>query len=943
MRTSMMQKQDVEVELIAIVTEVLTESGVPYRREIKMDASLQRHLGIDSLGRAELFRRVEKTFSVTVPDRLLAEAETLGDIAKFLATAQSSLTKPARKTVITSHGTHPRLDVSGVDTLVDLLLIYGEKSPQKPHVFFQKEDGQEEVVTYGRVLESALRVATGLRERGLKPTETVAIMLPTTPDFFYAFYGVLLAGGVPVPIYPPFRMHMLEAYAKTEARILRNAEVRMLITFDEAENLSRLLQGFVPSLKEVMTVPRLMHHQALTSPILAKADDHAFIQYTSGSTNDPKGVLLTHQNLISNISAYGKAIQVNETDVAVSWLPLYHDFGLIGSWLGSLYHGVPLILMTPFSFLNHPARWLWAIHYHRGSLTGAPNFAYELCVRKVEHGQLEGLDLSSWRVAANGAEKVYPKTLEAFAKKFERYGFKAESLMPVYGLAESTVGLAIPPLNRGFHIDTVDRKAFEEDRKAVPSTDSKNTLEFAGCGMAIEGHAMRIVDDAGQVLPERSVGNVQFKGPSNMKGYYNNPAATAAIYNDGWLSAGDMGYLVDGEIFITGRRKDLIIKAGRNLYPAEIEELVGNVPGIRQGCVAAFGHTDPVRGTEQLVVVAETREKNRAVRETMLQNINEAIATTLDIVPDDVVLALPRSVPKTSSGKLQRAACKTMYLEGRLGRFQVPAWMQVVRLGAEWLGRRVLNGLAKIARVIYTTLVFIAVFIAFIPLYFVVRFSSSSTAARVVKWWARQMLRVACIPLTVRGGEHLTQHSPMIYVANHASYLDAVIAIAISPPGTRFVGKKELFNVPILRTIVKKLQFIPVDRKDTMRGLDDTKFMETVVREGHSIFIFPEGTFGYAAGLRPFRLGAFKVAAETGTPVCPVAIKGARLILREENRILRPGQLNITVSSPIKADGNEWQAVTQLRQVARQAIAENCGEPSLDFIAAQSIAVRVRD
>ncbi len=942
MRTSMMQKQDVEVELMAIVTEVLTESGAPYRREIKMDASLQRHLGIDSLGRAELFRRVEKTFNVVVPDRLLAEAETLADIASFLATAQPSFIKPARKTVITSHGTHPRLDVSGVDTLVGLLLTYAEKLPQKPHVFFQKEDGQEEVITYGQVLESALRVATGLRERGLKPTETVAIMLPTTPDFFYAFYGVLLAGGVPVPIYPPFRMHMLEAYAKTEARILRNAEVRMLITFDDAENLSRLLQGFVPSLKEVMTVPRLMHHQALTSPILAKADDHAFIQYTSGSTNDPKGVLLTHQNLISNISAYGKAIQVNETDVAVSWLPLYHDFGLIGAWLGSLYHGVPLILMTPFSFLNHPARWLWAIHYHRGSLTGAPNFAYELCVRKVEHGQLEGLDLSSWRVAANGAEKVYPRTLEAFAKKFERYGFKAEALMPVYGLAESTVGLAIPPLHRGFHIDTIDRKAFEEDKKAVPAMD-KNTLEFAGCGMAIEGHAMRIVDDAGQVLPERSVGNVQFKGPSNMKGYYNNPAATAAIYHDGWLGSGDMGYLVDGEIFITGRRKDLIIKAGRNLYPAEIEELVGNVPGVRQGCVAAFGHTDVERGTEQLIVVAETREKNRSVRESMLQRINEAIATTLDIVPDDVVLALPRSVPKTSSGKLQRAACKTMYLEGKLGRFQVPAWMQVVRLGAEWLGRRVLAALSKTARVIYTTLVFIAVFLAFIPLYVVVRFSSPRVAARVVKWWARQMLRVACIPLTVHHADYLTESNPMIYVANHASYLDAVIAIAISPPGTRFVGKKELFNVPILRTIVKKMHFIPVDRKDTMRGLDDAKFMETVVREGHSIFIFPEGTFAYASGLRPFRLGAFKVAAETGTPVCPVAIKGARFILREENRVLRPGKLTVTVAKPVKAESNEWQAVTQLRQVARQAIAEHCGEPSLDFIAAQSIAVRVRD
>lgn len=938
----MMQKNDIEVELIAIVTEVLLESSVPYRREIKMDASLQRHLGIDSLGRAELFRRIEKTFNVSVPDQLLAEAETLHDIAAFLATAQPSMEASSRKIVVASHGSHPRLDVSEIDTLVNLLLTYGERAPNKPHVFFQKENGQEEVITYGRVLEASMRVASGLRERGLKPAETVAIMLPTTPDFFYAFFGVLLAGGVPVPIYPPFRMHMLEAYAKTEARILRNAEVRFLITFDEAQKLSLLLQGFVPSLKEVLTVPALLKHDALRSPVLVNTDDHAFIQYTSGSTSDPKGVLLTHHNLISNIKAYGKAIKVNENDVAVSWLPLYHDFGLIGSWLGSLYHGVPLILMTPFNFLNHPERWLWAIHYHRGSLTGAPNFAYELCVRKVEHGKLEGLDLSSWRVAANGAEKVYPRTLEQFCEKFARYGFKREALMPVYGLAESTVGLAIPPLDRGFRIDKVDRKAFEEDRRAAPSTD-KQALEFAACGLPIEGHAIRIVNDQGEVLPERSVGNVQFKGPSNMKGYYNNPKATAAVYHEGWIDAGDLGYMVDGEIYITGRRKDLIIKAGRNLYPAEIEELVAHVPGIRQGCVAAFGHTDPVRGTEQLIVVAETREKNRAAREAMLSKITEVIATTLDITPDDVVLASPRSVPKTSSGKLQRAACKTMYLEGKLSRFQVPAWMQVVRLGAAYGWRRFLHVLGLALRVVYTAYVVFVALLAFMPLYPMIRYGSCAFVSRAVRAWARLMLRVAGIPLRVNHPEYLTESSPMIYVANHSSYLDAVIAIAISPAGTRFVAKKEIFKAPILKTIVKKLRFIPVDRKDAIRGLDDTKFMEAAVKSGDSLFIFPEGTFGYAAGLRPFRLGAFKVAAETNTPVCPVAIKGARMILREENRLLCPGKLTITVSKPIRATSSEWQDVTQLRQTARQAIAEYCGEPSLDFIAAQSVAVKVRD
>lgn len=935
----MMQQHEVELELIAITSELLAESGETHHREIKMDASLQRHLGIDSLGRAELFRRVEKSFDVSLPDKLLAEAETLGDITAFLLTAAPVLKTTLQRAVVTTHGERSYVDPSHVSTLIDLLLLYGEKSPGKQHIFFQHENGQEEIITYGQLLESSLRVAAGLTEIGLKPGEAVSIMLPTTPGFFYAFYGVLLAGGVPVPIYPPFRMHMLETYAKTEARILRNAEVRIMITFEQAEKLSRLLQGFVPSLKAVTTVEQLLRPQPLSSLPGSKEDHHAFIQYTSGSTSDPKGVLLTHYNLLSNIRAYGKAIRVTPEDVVVSWLPLYHDFGLIGAWLGSLYHGVPLVLMTPFTFLNHPERWLWVMHYHRGTITGAPNFAYELCVRKVDHFQLEGLDLSSWRIAANGAEKVYPRTLEQFVEKFAPFGFRKNAMLPVYGLAESTVGLAIPPIERGFRIDNIDRKLFEEERRAVP-TNGKSILAFAGCGMPLEGHEIRIVDDEGQTLPERYVGNLQFRGPSNMQGYFNNPSATQAIYHDGWLDSGDLAYLAEKEVFITGRRKDLIIKAGRNLYPAEIEEMVGNVTGVRQGCVVAFGATDPERGTEQLIVVAETREKSKAKREAITEQINETVSTALDMAPDRVVLVAPKTVPKTSSGKLQRAACKILYLEGRLGKIRMPAWLQVCKLAAGWLGQKIAHTIIVLGLSIYTAYVLAVVTVMFFPLYLIVRFSSEQTAAKTMRVWSRLTLRFAFVPMKVIGAEHLTRAAPVIYAANHASYVDALVALAVSPPGVRFVAKKELFSVPIIRTFMRKLDYLPVDRIDLSRGLDDTLQMEAALKSGHSLFIFPEGTFGYAAGLRPFRLGAFKIAAETGVSVCPVAISGARKIFRDESRLLRPGKLVVTVCEPITPAGSEWQDVTQLRQAVRMAIAEHCGEPSLDFIAAQTVAIK---
>ncbi|EKD71369.1 MAG: hypothetical protein ACD_46C00200G0003 [uncultured bacterium] len=935
-----LSQQEIENELIALTTKLLSESGEPYKREIKMNVSLQRHLGIDSLSRSELFRRIEKTFDVTIPDKLLAEAENLNDVLAYLQTTDADIKQPISAKKIITHHERANVDPSQAHTLIETLLLYVEKAPDKPHIYFQHEDGSEEVITYNQLLQSALRVAQGFRDRDLREGETVAIMLPTHPSFLYTFFGVLLAGGIPVPIYPPFRMHMLEAYAKTEAKILRNAEVRLLVTFPEASALSKLLQAFVPSLKEVTSVDALMQQKPLEKFFNAKAQSSAFIQYTSGSTNDPKGVLLSHGNTLANLAAYGKAIQITPSDVAVSWLPLYHDFGLIGAWLGSLYHGMPLVLLTPFSFLNHPEKWLWAVHYHRGTLSGGPNFGYELCIQKIDHVQLEGLDLSSWRVCANGAEKVYPRTLEQFTKKFEPYGFKRHVLMPVYGLAESTVGLTIPPLGRDFRIDHVDRKQFEEHRLAVV-TEDKNSLEFVGCGMPIPDHEVRIVDNENNVLPERHVGNLQFRGPSSMQGYYNNPEATQAIYHDGWFESGDLAYISDGEIFITGRQKDLIIKAGRNLYPVEIEELVGSVPGIRRGCVAAFGVTDGERGTEQLVIVAETREKNKLKREQIKNAVTEIISTTLDIVPDHIVLAAPRIVPKTSSGKLQRSACKKMYQEGKLGRFVLPPWVQVTKLGLKWAIQKLIAVSFLAAKFIYTLYVALIFIATLLPVYFIVRLGSSSLAAKTCRLWTRFLIRAAFCPLTIKGKEYFEKTSPMIFAANHTSYADAIIALAILPLNVCMIGKKELFMAPVIGTFMRKLNYLQVDRMDLSKGLEDTKRFVDKLTSGHSIFIFPEGTFGYAAGLRPFRLGAFKVAAEANVPVCPIALKGTRKILRDTSKLLRPARIDVTICEPVQPVGVEWEDVTQLRTTVRAKIAEYCGEPTLDLIAAQTVASKM--
>lgn len=922
-------RSDAEKQLITIAQQLLEESDSDVlHRKITLDSSIQQHLGIDSIGRAELFRRIEKTFPVQLSDRLMAEAETLSDLLNEICTeSPTTLVQPQQ---ITEQLEKSFINPSQTKTLTDVLFLYATGEPNRPHIYLQNEQGKEEIITYGKLLENSLRVANSLLKLGLYPGDTVAIMQPTHPGFFYTFFGTLLINCIPVPIYPPFRMHQIEAYAKQEAGILRNAEVRVLVTFQEAEHLSRLLKAFIPSLKSITTVTDLLQTHDKVPYVGAKPDDSAMIQYTSGSTSAPKGVLLTHYNLLSNIRAYGQGIQLTHQDVAVSWVPLYHDLGLIGMWLGSLYHGIPLALMSPLSFLNRPERWLWTLHSHKGTISGGPNFAYELCIRKIEPAQIEGLDLSHWRIAFNGAEAIHPKTLERFTEKFAPYGFQHKTHLPVYGLAESSVCVAISPLNREPRIDIIDRHSLENNGKAVPTTEEKNSLRIVACGTPIPGHEVRVVNEKNEPVPDRTVGQLQFKGPSSMQGYYNNPEATLAIYHDGWWDTGDLAYLADREIFITGRKKDLIIKAGRNLYPAEIEELVAQIPEIRKGCVIAFGTTDPTRGTERLIVVAETRNKKMSHPEKILEAINDKLSSIMDVTADEIVLVPPQTIPKTSSGKLQRSACKAAYLSKKLKNIKMPFWLQITKISMSFGLAKLRRQLGLLGNFIYTVYLYLFAILTVIPIYLLSWILPSAFFSRLCKLWCRGIFYLAFCPIQLIGKENLIGKKPVIYASNHASYIDGVLLLGILPVGTCFIGKQELGQAPIIRRFMRKLQFITVDRTDTPKGLEDTKLMEETVRAGHSIAIFPEGTFGYAAGLRPFKLGAFKIAVDTLTPICPVTIIGSRRILRSNEKLFKPGKLTIFINDLITPEGQTWQDITDLKNKVRSVIAKNSGEQSLE-------------
>ncbi len=680
--TETVQRADPAAEVPALIVQLLAELH-PGRRPpaVHAHSRLDRDLGLDSLAQVELLARVERACGVRIAERAAADVERVEDlIHAVLGGRAGARMTPGERFLMPAAA--PEVLPERAATLVDVLDWHAERHPDRVQVFLYDDEEEERPheLTFAALVDLAERVAAGLRERGVRPGEAVAIMLPTGRAFFAAFFGTLYAGAVPVPLYPPARPSQLEEHLRRQASILRTARCPLLVTVPEARRVGPFLRAQAPGLRELVEVEALLASAPLSARPPLEATDTAFLQFTSGSTGDPKGVVLTHANLLANMREIGAFVGPTPEDVFVSWLPLYHDMGLIGAVLTTLYHAVPLVLLSPLAFLRRPERWLWALHRHRGTLSAAPNFAYALCARKVPAEALEGLDLSSWRMTLNGAEPISPEVMHDFADRFAAYGYRPQAMTPCYGLAECSLAVTMSPLSRPPHVDQVDRLAFSREGRAEPS-EAEDALAFVSCGAPLRRHEVRVVDAAGRELGERREGRVQFRGPSATAGYFDAPEATARLRtDDGWLDSGDLGYLARGELHVTGRVKDVIIRAGRNVYPHELEEAVGELPGVRKGCVAVFGARGEEAGTEALVVLAETREEDLEARAAIEARIREAAHDLLGAPPDAIVLAPPHTVLKTSSGKVRRAACRRLYEEGRLGQGPTAPWVQMARL-----------------------------------------------------------------------------------------------------------------------------------------------------------------------------------------------------------------------------------------------------------------------
>ncbi len=911
-------------------------------RPVTLKSLLDRDLGFDSLGRVELLARIERLFEIVLPESIFASAETVEDLlSAVLKAAPAGNAPPARLSPldeVTPAEEAP--EPQGAQTLIEVLAWHMERHPEQAHIHFYSDEGEGEVLTYKMLHEEAVRVATGLQQAGLTSQQAVAIMLPTGRDYFLSFFGALLAGGIPVPLYPPVRPAQLEEHLRRQVAVLGNSQAALFITVPEAKMVARLLAAQVPTLRSVVTVEELVGSATMLEgkPAL-RPEEIALIQYTSGSTGSPKGVVLSHQNLLANVRCSGEAIGASAHDVFISWLPLYHDMGLIGAWLGSLYFGIPLVIMSPLAFLSRPERWLWAIHRYRGTLSAAPNFAYELCVRRISQEKLEGLDLSSWRLAFNGAEAVSPGTVKSFIERFAPFGFCPESLSPVYGLAECSVGLAFPPLGRAPRVDRVRREPLTRGGHAIPADPSdRNALHFVACGRPLPRHEIRIVDPSGHELPERYEGKLQFRGPSATRGYYRNPEETRHLFDGDWLESGDRAYIADSDVYLTGRTKDIIIRGGRNIYPHEVEQGIGQIPGIRQGCVAVFGSTDTHSGTERLIVLAETRENDPARRAALCAEVNAVVIDFISMPPDEVRLVPPHTVLKTSSGKIRRLASRELYERGTIGRRPKSVWWQLTRIALASVVPWVRRLGQSIAARLYSLYVWCVLVLLAVPTWIMVMGSPQpSWRFEIIRKALRVMARAVGWGCSVRGFDNLLpQESPCVFVANHASYLDgAVILDALARP-LSFVAKAELATQFVAGTFLRRIGTEFVERFDRQKGRADAERLAQLAQEKGSLCFFPEGRLTRIPGLLPFHMGAFLAAATARLPVVPVAIHGTRSIFHPNAWFFRRGNVVVTIGQPIypgdesvPPKSDPWEVALSLRERARGHILSYCGEPDL--------------
>ncbi len=542
------------------------------------------------------------------------------------------------------------------DTIIDCLWKRAER-PDQLALRFESLDQDLEEVTAGRLLEVATTGAHGLRAHGVLPGDRVFLVLPTGLDFVFLLWAALRGGATPVPAYPPVSVEQLPTFSSGLLRMVTAAAPRLIVVPRALREV--LGDGSAAFGGATVVTPEEIWEAAASAtgelPAPPRADDLALIQFSSGSTGDPRGVCLTHANVVANIRDFLTRISVRADDRCVTWLPLYHDMGLIGTLMGALMSGIELALFPPTDFLRRPDLWLRLMGKYRATLGVAPQFAYNLCVRKVRPEALDGVDLSSVRVLLNGAEPIQAAGVEAFQKRFRPLGLRRDVVTPCYGLSEGTLAACMGVPGKPLRLcqpaasETRPGEEWHEPPTAVSAGPPMDTVE------------VRILGTDGTWLPDGEIGEICIRGPSVCRGIVNGTDVVSAVDAEGWLHTKDLGFLDRGELAVTGRQKDLIIIGGRNYYPQDLEAAVEELPGFRVGRVAAFGVTERERATEVLVVVAETNGEPLQNAAGSVAQVRQLLLSRFGVAPYDTVLLKRGKIPITTSGKIRRAQTRADY------------------------------------------------------------------------------------------------------------------------------------------------------------------------------------------------------------------------------------------------------------------------------------------
>ena len=541
------------------------------------------------------------------------------------------------------------------------------RTPERVAVYLQFPNADDLPVTLDQLLRGSQSFAQTYVREGIQPGEVIVLIFQHGENLLYAFWGAILHGAIPSIM--PFLTEKLspERYRADLSSLMSVTKPTALVTYPEFETEVRSALREGDSVRSVIVTDKVEPETDLNLDALSgfqrKPDDIVLLQHSSGTTGLQKGVALSHQSVFNQLDAYGKALALNNDDVVVSWLPLYHDMGLIAGFIMPILSGIPLVLISPFDWVRAPYKLMQSLTKYQGTLTWLPNFAYNFCAQKIRDRHLEGVDLSSLRAMINCSEPVRWESHRSFYEKFKSYGLRWESLQTSYAMAENVFGVTQSPLGNEPVIDEIDREAFMTERVAKKPLDGRPSMKVMSSGRPLENVKLRILDENGKDVPARVVGEVALKSDCMLTGYYNREDVTAKAFADGWYLTGDYGYIANGDVFVSGRKKDMIIVGGKNVYPQDLEALTYEVSGVHGGRSVAFGIYDEAQGTEDVVIIAEVDSEDPSEQQKIADAIRQHVTKNSAIALRYVKVVDPKWIVKTSSGKTARSANKEKFMK----------------------------------------------------------------------------------------------------------------------------------------------------------------------------------------------------------------------------------------------------------------------------------------